>query len=130
MLVPAIEIALFSGTKPLLNDATNFQKFLAYIGCGWYSIEDLTLFEIRALPDYVQDLIPIQDMLSNYSYSLDDLTKNCWIMVALGLAVRLLTLAALFIKVYGRPIGSYFACIKCGKKAVTKQDASPPTNAV
>ena len=42
-------------------------------------------------------------MLTAYAYDLNDLTKNSWIMVALGAAVRVLTLAALLIKVYGFP---------------------------
>lgn len=103
VLVPAIEISLFSGIKPQLPTATEFQKVLAYIGCGWYSVEDLTLFEVKALPENVANIAPVQAMLTAYAYDLNDLTKNSWIMVALGAAVRVLTLAALLIKVYGFP---------------------------
>lgn len=129
VLVPAIEIALLSGTKPLLKDATNFQKVLAYIGCGWYSIEDLTLFEIKALPDNVQGLAPVQNMLSQYSYDLDHLTMNSLIMLLLGFVVRLLTLAALMIKVHGWPYPGLWAKIQGKFKSLCKRKAPEPTTA-
>ena len=129
VLVPAIEIALLSGTKPLLKDANNSQKVLAYIGCGWYSIEDLTLFEIKALPDNVQGLAPVQNMLSQYSYDLDHITMNSLIMLLLGFVVRLLTLAALMIKVHGLPCPGLWAKIQGKCKSLYKRKAPEPTTA-
>jgi ABC-type multidrug transport system ATPase subunit len=124
VLVPAIEIALLSGTKPLLSEATNFQKVLAYIGVGWYSIEDLTLFEIKALPSYVQNLTPVQEMLSNYSYDIDDLTKNSLIVLLLGFVVRLLTFAALCIKVHGYPLQGWISKLKASRAQKKKEAAA------
>jgi ABC-type multidrug transport system ATPase subunit len=113
VLVPAIQMSLLSGVKPTMSSATGFQKFLAYIGCGYYSVADLTYFKIKSLPENVQTIPPVTTMMNEYSYDLSDLARNCWIMLALGVAVRLLTFIALLIKVHGWP----------GKKLCVKNSA-------
>ena len=84
VLIPAIQMSLFSGVKPTMNTATNFQKFIAYIGCGYYSVADLSLFKVESLPENVQSIAPVTAMMDEYSYHLSDLARNSWIMVALG----------------------------------------------
>jgi ABC-type multidrug transport system ATPase subunit len=103
VLVPAIQMSLLSGVKPTMSSATSFQKFLAYIGCGFYSVADLTIFKVKSLPDNVQSIYPVQAMLTEYSINLDDLARNCFLMLALGVGLRILTLIALLIKVHGWP---------------------------
>ena len=103
VMVPAIEICVLGGVKPTMAEATTFQSVLFYASIGFYSIEDLSLYEVKALPSNVQQLPAVKDMLSTYSYSLDHLTRNLIISAALGLIVRLLALIAIQIKVRGCP---------------------------
>jgi hypothetical protein len=103
VLIPAIQMSLLSGVKPTMSQATAFQKFLTYIGCGFYSVSDLTIFKVKSLPTSVQSISPITAMLNEYSIELSDLTRNSLLMLVLGIALRLLTLFALFVKVHGWP---------------------------
>ena len=103
VLVPAIWISMFGGTKPTYEEMSGAQKVIAYIGCGYYSIQDLTLFQLKALPDYVMNLDPVETLMSTYSYDMDNLTRNSLLMLLIGFIWRLFTLAALLIKVHGRP---------------------------
>jgi ABC-type multidrug transport system ATPase subunit len=112
VMLPAVEITILSGVKPTMSSATNFQKFLNYIGIGYYSVEDLSLFEVRSLPENVQQLPAVTNMMSTYAYAQNHLTRNSLISLALGIVVRLVTLATLMIKVYGWPGSHQYARLK------------------
>jgi hypothetical protein len=124
VLVPAIYISMFGGIKPTYSDMSTAQKVIAYTGCGIYSIENLVMYQIEALPSYVMEIAPIQSTMAMYNYSEDNVTKNALILLAIGVVWRLLTLIAIFFKVYG----SKFACACTSKKQT--QQRSQPTVAV
>ena len=127
VLVPAIWISMFGGIKPAFPDMNTAQKVIAYIGCGFYSIEDLTIFQLLRLPDYVQDLDPVISLMSTYGYDMDDLTRNSLLMLLIGFVWRLLTLAALLIQVYGRPYKLIRAHMR--KKKLAEADTEEPATA-
>ena len=104
VLIPAIQTTLFAGVRPAMISATSLQKFISYIGFGYYSVADLALFRIKSLPKNVQTLPEITFMMNEYSYDLSDIPRNSWIVFGLGLACRLMTFAALWFKVYGFPV--------------------------
>ena len=112
VLMPAIEISILSGIKPTMSTATGFQQGLNYIGIGYYSVEDMTLVEVRSLPENVQNIPDITAMMSLYAYDQNHLTRNSIVSLCLGIAVRLCTLAALFIKVHGWPGALIWARLK------------------
>ena len=128
VLVPAIWISMFGGIKPTFPDMNTAQQVISYIGCGYYSIEDVTLFQLLALPDYIMDIDPVVSLMTTYQYDSGDLTRNSLLMLLIGFVWRLLTLGALLIKVYGRPY-KYWRKQRLDKKAAATEPATAATAA-
>ena len=122
VLVPAIYISMFGGIKPTYSDMNIGQKVIAYSGCGIYSIENLVMYQLEALPSYVMDIAPIQATLTTYNYSSDHVSRNALILLAIGAVWRILTLIAIYMKVYG----SNASCA-CKSKRTTDQGNLPMT---
>jgi hypothetical protein len=117
VLVPAIYISMFGGIKPTYNDMSGAQKVIAYTGCGLYSIENLVMYQFEALPSYVMNIAPIQSTLTTYNYSEDHVTRNALLLLAIGTVWRILTLIAIYVKVYR----SKLSCA-CKKKRSNPQN--------
>ena len=100
-LLPALLVSMFGGTNTLWTDMSGFQQAVAKIGPGWYTLENLTVIQIKALPAYLSHSPPVVDMLQSYNYKLDSLTKNSIIMLVLGFVWRILTLMSLQVNVHG-----------------------------
>jgi ABC-type multidrug transport system ATPase subunit len=103
VLLPSLYTSMFGGVKPVYDDMTTAQRVVAYTGSGYYGIESLTVYELKALPEYTLNIEPVVSILTTYSYDLNCITENSLIMLAIGAVWRIFTLIALYSKVYGFP---------------------------
>jgi len=129
VLVPAIYVSMFGGIRPTYQDMSFFQKFIAYSGCGIYSIENLVLYQLKALPTYVLDIAPVVSVTTMYGYDMDDLTFNSLILLAIGFAWRIFTLIAIYLGAIDLK-GCWRRCGKRRRVKVSNMVRSEPQTAV
>ena len=111
MLVPTLLTSMYGGVGTYYSDMGSTGKIGVAIGPGWYSIETLTSFEVKALPEYVRQNDEIQEMLKTYSYDLGVVSFNLCVLAGFGAFFRLVSLIALYIKIKEVPGG--FWCCTC-----------------
>ncbi|KAF4652947.1 hypothetical protein FOZ61_009295 [Perkinsus olseni] len=126
VIVPTQFVTMFGGVSPPVTTLKTFQLWATYFGVGIYSVELLSLAEFTALPDNVLEIDEVLELFDKLDYSTDHIPRDFLVLVFVGLAWRLLTLAWLeFMLWWGqadlRWITNKF---KCRKSAVSSSSSS------
>ncbi|KAF4663458.1 hypothetical protein FOL47_005725 [Perkinsus chesapeaki] len=93
VIVPTQFVTMFGGVSPPVTSLKTFQLWATYFGCGIYSVELLSLAEFMALPSNVLQIDEVVDLFDELDYNTSHIPRDFCVLVFVGLAWRLLTLA-------------------------------------